>query len=213
MLSPQNDPLKTRPTLIDKIRILENDEAWTEFVRIYRPLIIRYCVSPRWKMTPEDAEDIAQKALAWVVDKIKDFEYRPKDCPFRAWLLQKVHHLNCDRYRELKRLSAYLVSETDAHATAPEIPLEQLPDPKTLEWDERWDEEHQRALIEAASQIVRRRLPYKYYQAFDMRLEQKLSPKEVAEKLGVTREYVDVAVCRFRAELTAVWNRLRKDYD
>jgi len=109
-------------------------------------------------------------------------------------------------------MAVNLSSETDDHAHAPELPLEQLPDPKSLESDQRWEEEHQRALIDAASQIVRRRLPYKYYQAFDMRLEQKLSPKEVAEKLGVTREYVDVAVCRFRAELTAVRNRLQKDY-
>jgi RNA polymerase sigma-70 factor, ECF subfamily len=212
MNSPENDPLKTRPTLIDRIRNLDNNEAWTEFVRIYRPLIIRYCISPRWKMSPEDAEDIAQKTLTWVADRIKDFEYRPKDCPFRAWLLQKVHHLNCDRYRELNRMSGKLTTETDNHGQAPQLPLEQLPDPKSLEWDERWEEEHRRAILEAASQIVRRRLPYKYFQAFDMKA-QGLSAKKIAQKLGETSAWVDVAVCRFKAELKTVFARLQKDYD
>src|SRR5687768_17889344 len=56
-------------------------------------------------------------------------------------------------YTTLFRSPNYDEDEPDS----PRPPLEQLPDPKSSEWDERWEREHQRAILEAASQIVRRR--------------------------------------------------------
>jgi RNA polymerase sigma factor (sigma-70 family) len=205
-----NDPFKTRPTLIDKVRNLQNDEAWNEFVRIYRPLIVGFCISGR--INPQDAEDIAQRTLAWVAERIEKYEYRGKDCPFRAWLFQKVRYLIKDHFRDAKRepacLAVELGFEVDSLAT-----LQKIPDPNGLEWEKRWEEEHQRAVMRAASQIARRRLPYKYYQAFDMFNLQGLPAKLVAGKLGVTVRYVNVATLRFKEKLEIEVARLRKEYE
>jgi RNA polymerase sigma-70 factor (ECF subfamily) len=209
MKSSPNDPLKTRPSLIDEIRNLENDEAWSEFVRIYRPLIVRVGLS--WRLSSDDAEDVAQKTLAWVVKKIQDFEYRPETCRFRTWLFQKVRHLitDCFLEREKKNPAVSLDQDEGSEGTAPAA----VCDPNSLEWEKRWEEEHKRAILDAASQMVRRRLPLKYFQAFDMFKLQDQSVELVAEKLGVTPDYVHLASHRFKEALKREVARLQRDYD
>jgi RNA polymerase sigma factor (sigma-70 family) len=205
------DPLKTRISLIDRIRNLQNDEAWYEFVRIYRPLVVRFSLS--WKVSAADAEDIAQNTLAWVADRIKDYEYRPATCPFRAWLLQKVRHLIQDRFREIGRRGRVHVSEEDVEGDSSHPPLEQLPDPKSLEWEDRWETEHQRALFDAASQAVRRQVGLKHFQAFDMCNVQGQPVEVVAQKLDVTTSFIHTATHRIRSKLKAEMARLQKQYE
>src|SRR5262249_6016311 len=153
---------------------------------IYRPLIVRISLS--WRLSSDEAEDVAQKTLTWVVKKIKDFEYRPETCRFRTWLFQKVRHLITDCFldREKKSSAVSLDQDDGSDGASPAS----TPDPNSLEWERRWEEEHRRAILDAASQIVRRRLPLKYYQAFDMFKFQEQPIDVVAEKLGVTADYV-----------------------
>lgn len=200
---------KTSPTLLDRIRNLENEQAWTEFVTIYRPLIQRYSLG--WKLSREDAEDITQKTLAWVVDKIETYEYRPDTCPFRVWLLKKVKFLILDRFRELKEAAGDSQGNELPDSAPP--PLEEMPDGTAAAWEERWEKEHQLQIVAGASQLVRKRLPIKYYQAFDMRWHQGLAPQEIADKLGVSRDYVDLAVCRFNAAVKAEVARLKREFE
>ena len=207
----ENDPLKTRITLLDRIRNLENEEAWREFVWLYRPLIVRFSIG--WKVSPTDAEDIAQNTLVWVAARIKDYEYRPETCPFRAWLLKKVRYLISDRFREIEKICHGPDYDDEDESGFSHPPLEQLPDMKSSEWDERWEKEHQRAVLEAASQIVRRQVPPKSFQAFDMNKIQGQPAEAVAQKLGMTTEAVHLAVFRVKEKLTQEIARLEKEFD
>jgi RNA polymerase sigma-70 factor (ECF subfamily) len=208
MKAPGSDPLKTRPSLIDKIRNLENEQAWSEFVRIYRPLILR--ISRSWRLSHEDAEDVAQKTLAWVVSRIHDYEYRPSTCPFRAWLGQKVRHLILDRFRAKTREAADLVCPTEERFENSK-PFE-IPDPNNGAWEERWEQEHRQALLDAASQSVRRHMSPKHYQAFDMCKLQGQPAETVAAKLGVSTDFVHLATHRVKAKLKVEIARLARHY-
>jgi RNA polymerase sigma-70 factor (ECF subfamily) len=203
-----SDSLKTRPSLIDNIRNLENEQAWSEFVRIYRPLIIRISLS--WRLSHEDAEDVAQKTLAWVVSKIQDYEYRPSTCPFRSWLRQKVRHLIIDSFRA-KATEATDRAFRMEGPRADSKPFE-IPDPKNSAWEKHWEQEHQQALLDAASQIVRREVSPKHYQAFDMFKLQGQPAETVAAKLGVRTDFVHLATHRVKARLRAEIARLARHY-
>lgn len=208
MKPPGSDPLKTRISLIDKIRNLENDQAWAEFVRIYRPMIIR--ISRKWRLSHADAEDVAQKTLAWVVSKIQDYEYRPDTCPFRSWLQQKVRHLIIDCFRSKARAGAELMLRSEDRFDNSK-PFD-IPDPNNSTWEKHWDQEHRQAVLEAASQCVRRQVSPKHFQAFDMFKLQGLPADTVAAKLGVTVDFVHMATHRVKGRLKVEIARLARHY-
>ena len=70
-MKPLRDDLpKSRIAHKKRIRDVQKERAWQEFVRMYRPLIIRY----GRKRSPTDTEDIAQKTLAWLAEILKESE-------------------------------------------------------------------------------------------------------------------------------------------
>jgi RNA polymerase sigma-70 factor (ECF subfamily) len=66
-------------------RIGDRDEqAWSEFVELYSPLIRRYC--QRFGLQDADAEDVAQAVFRNLVQFIDQFAYDPERGRFRSWL-------------------------------------------------------------------------------------------------------------------------------
>jgi RNA polymerase sigma-70 factor (ECF subfamily) len=63
---------ETRGSLIVRLRDLDDELAWEEFVGIYRPVIVR--VAMLKGLQPSDAEDLAQQVLLAVSAKIPEWE-------------------------------------------------------------------------------------------------------------------------------------------
>jgi RNA polymerase sigma-70 factor (ECF subfamily) len=61
-----------------------DDEAWSEFTEIYRPVIYR--LACRRGMQPADADDLVQQVLAAVARVIDRWEADPGRARFRTWL-------------------------------------------------------------------------------------------------------------------------------
>ena len=53
--------LRTRPSLLMRIRDRNDEESWRTFVMIYAPLIYRYCC--RHGLQDADAADLSQEVL------------------------------------------------------------------------------------------------------------------------------------------------------
>jgi RNA polymerase sigma-70 factor, ECF subfamily len=82
----------TRPSLMLRIQDPNAHEAWETFVRIYVPLIHRYC--RRRGLQDADALDVAQEVLG----QVRHFEYDPDRGLFRGWLASVTRH-NIERFR------------------------------------------------------------------------------------------------------------------
>jgi RNA polymerase sigma factor (sigma-70 family) len=77
--------LRTRPSLLMRIRDRNDEESWRTFVMIYAPLVYRYC--SRRGLQDADAADLTQDVLERVARAIRSFEYQPAQGLFRNWLL------------------------------------------------------------------------------------------------------------------------------
>jgi RNA polymerase sigma-70 factor (ECF subfamily) len=75
----------TRPSLLMRLRDLQDADSWQLFVVTYEPLIRAYC--RRKGLQEADAADVCQDVLAQVSQSLRTFEYQPERGRFRNWLL------------------------------------------------------------------------------------------------------------------------------
>ena len=61
--SPQDDPGTTSVSLVDRLK-WDDPEGWRRHVRLYGPLIYRWC--RRGRLQPEDAADVVQEVFRTV---------------------------------------------------------------------------------------------------------------------------------------------------
>ena len=67
-----NSDLDTRVTLIARMCDLGDDDAWTEFVQIYQPLVLRFV--QRYGLQYADASEVTQEVLGRVAKINRDVE-------------------------------------------------------------------------------------------------------------------------------------------
>src|SRR5437588_1688494 len=80
----------TRASLLVRIRDAGDEEAWTEFVEIYAPLI--YGFSRKRGLQDADAADLTQEILRTVAHSVHRLDYDPKRGTFRGWLFTVVRN-------------------------------------------------------------------------------------------------------------------------
>jgi RNA polymerase sigma-70 factor (ECF subfamily) len=159
-----------------------NPEAWGELYRQYAPAIFRFC--RRTMPTFEDAEDATMDIFMKVRQKLG--QYDPTR-PFSAWLYTVAANHCWDLLRRRKGRQDLETGEIE------DMPLEH-PDPGQLEQliERRSNEEVRRALHKLSDRS-RMALVLRYYS--DM------SYDEIAEALGLRREFVGVVLLRARHQL------------
>lgn len=172
--------LRTRATLLFRIRDWQDGESWEEFHRLYRRLI--YGRACRAGLAHADAEDVAQDVLKRVAETIRDFEYDPKRGSFRGWLMQLTH------WRITNKLAHRSKAEAQLPPRHPDDPagtaaVENLPAPDSE--DDEWDREWQLHLLAAAAERLARKVKPRHFQVFNLYVQQQWSVLEVAKELGL----------------------------
>jgi len=71
--------------------------------------------------------------------------------------------------------------------------LHRIPDEQSGRWEQAWDEEWRKNLMESALQRVKRRVSIEQYQMFDLFVLKQWPATDVAKTLGVTIGHVYVA--------------------
>jgi RNA polymerase sigma-70 factor (ECF subfamily) len=74
---------ETRNSLLARVQSLD-DDAWQEFVDIYRPVVFR--LARKRGLQPADADDLAQRVFIAVGRAIGNWQPDPDRGRFRAWL-------------------------------------------------------------------------------------------------------------------------------
>ena len=99
MSLPSDQP--TRATLLYRVRTLDDQAAWNEFVERYTPLIYGWCV--RQGLQSSDAADVTQEVLARLVKAMQAFEYNVSRGSFRGWLKTVTTNAVSDLIRKYGR--------------------------------------------------------------------------------------------------------------
>jgi RNA polymerase sigma factor (sigma-70 family) len=171
-----NRPSRTSATLLGRLRHdVADQEAWTEFVHRYGPLIYHWC--RHWRLQEADAQDVAQIVLAKLAAKLRTFQYDPNQS-FRAYVKTLARYAWCD----------VLESRQDpgAGGSGDSVVLELLDTVEAREdLESRLAEAFDRELLDEAMARVRLRVEPRTWEAFRLTTLEGLSGAEAAGRAGM----------------------------
>jgi RNA polymerase sigma factor (sigma-70 family) len=199
MITMESEPvssLRTRPSLLFKLRNWEDDASWEEFYRLYRKLV--YGFSRRSGLTHEESEEVTQDVFTRVAKTIQNFESNPDKGSFRGWLMTLARWRVTDKFRgrtQARRASGGPESE-DRTST-----VERIPDPAKA--GEVWENEWRTTILDAAMERVARRTQAKHFQIFDLHIRQQWPVLRVSRELGVNAASIYLITHRLTKQLKA----------
>jgi RNA polymerase sigma-70 factor (ECF subfamily) len=201
------ESLKTRASLIARMKDHEDHKSWQDFFDIYWKLI--YGVARKAGLTSEEAQDAVQETLASVSRHIPDFKYSAGRGSFKAWLLNLTRWRIVDQMRKRGPQQAHFAS---ASGTEPSTALlHTIPDPASLVTEQTWHVDWQRNLVEAALGRLRPRVDPRNYQLFDFYVNKEWPAEKVAERFGVNIDQVYLAKHRVTVLLKSEIRRLETE--
>jgi RNA polymerase sigma-70 factor (ECF subfamily) len=176
--------------LLVRIRDLEDQEAWKEFVQIYTPLIYGHC--QKLGLQEADAANVAQEVMSVAAQAMPRFQYDAQRGKFRGWLLQTTRH----------RLYKFFARQRRAPQSASETTLERFVDQEPGPDDQaRWEEDYRQRLFDWAAEKARPEFQPATWDAFRLTAIESVSVKDVAGQLGISVGAVYIARSRVIARL------------
>jgi RNA polymerase sigma-70 factor (ECF subfamily) len=174
--------LNTRPSLLVRIRELEDAESWSLFVSLYTPPVLRYC---RLRgLQDADAADVTQEVMAQVARSMRSFRYAPERGRFRDWLgtitRRKVN-------RHLRKRNLGTAGFGGAGLAQDSV------NPRAIEADAQWSAEFNAQILHAALDRVRPSFGAGTWNAFASVWLDNKSAAETASAMKISLEAVYVA--------------------
>jgi RNA polymerase sigma-70 factor (ECF subfamily) len=182
----------TRPSLVLRLRRLDDGLAWEEFVELYEPLIYR--LARRKGLQDADARDLCQDVFRAVASAIGRWDPDPAKGRFRAWLFRIARNLIVNflaRQGRLPRGSG----RTSVHELLESVPVDDT------RAEAEFAAEFRRRAFRWAAEQVRKEFTDSTWQAFWRTGVENRPVAEVAAQLGLSAAAVYVARSRVLAKL------------
>jgi RNA polymerase sigma-70 factor (ECF subfamily) len=181
----------TSISLLARLRLPGEEEAWARFVELYAPLL--YYWANRTGMPEGDAADLVQDVFLVLVQKLPEFRY-DRDKSFRAWLRTILFNKWRDRLRRASAVPEIHDLEALANASIPD---------DTQMFGEM---EYRQRLVGRALEMMKVEFQPATWQAFWKVIVEGRPAAEVGAELGISIEAVYTAKSR-------VLRRLRSELD
>jgi RNA polymerase sigma-70 factor (ECF subfamily) len=165
---------ETRASLIVRLKGRADQEAWREFVEIYRPVVCR--LARRKGFQPADADDLAQQVLSAVAAAVGRWEPDPRRGRFRSWLHRIAHNLIVNALT--RRAPDRAAGDTAAHDLLDRQPAAEGPDSDLFRVEAR------REVFHWAARRIRPEFQADTWEAFWLTAVEGRPAAEVAERLG-----------------------------
>jgi len=130
---------------------------------------------------------MVQETVISVLKSMRDFQYRSTHGSFKSWLLQLTSWRIGDQMRRRKRQFERVKDDNTSSRTDL---IEKVVDPASLDWQEAWETDWEKNLMQAAIQRVKKRVDAKAYQIFDLLVFKEWQVLRVARALKVSRAQV-----------------------
>jgi RNA polymerase sigma factor (sigma-70 family) len=190
-----SDAPATRLSLLVRLCDARDDDAWSQFVEIYAPLVYGY--ARKHGLQDADAADLTQDVLQAVSGAIRRLDYDPRRGSFRGWLFTVVKN-KLRNFVAAQKRPGRATGDTDAQHLLNELPAREE---DQSAW---WDEEYERRVFAWASEQVRSHFSESTWQAFwQTAVEGKTGP-QAARELRMSVAAVYLAKGRVMARLKEI---------
>jgi RNA polymerase sigma-70 factor (ECF subfamily) len=191
----------TRASLLVRIRDGHDHEAWTQFVRLYAPLVFGF--ARKRGLQDADAADVMQDVFRSVALAADRLEYDPKRGTFRGWLYTVTRN---KVYTFLNRGKRQPRGSGDSSAQE-RLEEQAAPDDSS----DLWDREYERRQFAWAAEQVRGEFQEATWNAFWQTAVEGKNAKEVGQRLGMSPGAVYVAKSRVLARLREKVQEIQED--
>lgn len=199
---------ETRPSLMVRLRDPSDQQAWTQFVTIYEPLLLRLMRSRGFQEA--DARDVTQQVVVAVMQAVDTWQPDGRDASFRRWLFGIARRL---ALKSLQRGSPPRGPvRRGAGGTEMLELLNSLPEPEQRTVDS-FDDEYRNEIFQWAATRVRDDFRETTWKAFWHTCVLQQPVADVAETLGMTAGNVYVARSRVIARLRQFIEEFEGDHD
>jgi len=183
----EDDVIRTRATLLNRLKNWHDQPSWEEFFEIYWKLI--YGVARKAGLSDAEAQDVVQETLISVAKQIPAFKYDPTLGTFKAWLLTLTRWRIVDQLRKRGPIARHHPSSGDTARTAT---IERIADDQSPDLDAAWEADWEKTLLEAAMTRVKRHLDPQKFQIFDFYVNREWPAEKVATafKVSVNQVYL-----------------------
>jgi RNA polymerase sigma factor (sigma-70 family) len=196
--------ISTRTTLLERLKNWKDDSSWQEFFNIYAKLI--RSVAVKSGLTDVEAEDVVQETMVAVAKNIPSFKYDRKIGSFKHWLLNMSRWRICDQFRRRENQASQLPNDLPGETQKLSI----LVDEKSVNFDEVWESEWQRCVLDTAIKKVKTSLDSEKYQIFDFLINKQWSSEKVARSFGISVNQVYLAKHRITELIRKEVDRLKE---
>jgi len=118
-LEENNDEFcNTRETLLIRVKNQHDENSWEDFVFYYKKFI--YIICRKMGLNHHDGEEVVQKVLLKLWDKLPGFEYN-EGSRFRGWLCMVTGNTVKDFFRSHKRAEERKIKAAEYEHWNPEI--------------------------------------------------------------------------------------------
>jgi len=177
--------MRTRPSLLLRLRDAGDEAAWSQFVGIYTPLIFAFCRGRG--LSESDAGDVSQEVLKAVAGAISRFQYDPQRSSFRNWLFTVVR----------SKLNSFFAAQARHPRPAGETTLQMLAETEAeSRLEETWQREYHLNLVRWAAGQIRAEFKPQTWDAFWRTAIEGETAETVAQELGLTLNALYIARSR-----------------
>lgn len=206
--SQSEDLLRTRHSLLTRLKHWDDGEGWQRFYETYAAFIRNAALGGG--LRPVEADEALQETVISVAKAMKKggFKNTAEAGSFRSWLLTVTRRRVVDQFR--KRTASEKARLDDESDTPHTDPIERIPDDSLERMEEMWNNEWQSYLVAEAMNRAKPCANPKYLQIYDLLMIKGLSVKRIAQVLQVSESKVHLAKYRISRLLRKEVRRLEK---
>lgn len=203
-MSDYEQSIPTRQSLLSRLKDWDDRASWQDFFDTYWRLI--YGTARKAGLSDSESQDVVQETLLTVCKNIGEFHYDSSKGHFKSWLLKTTAWKIGDHFRKrskaiLQPLDTEVSDEEGASLSA------SAPDEMAQSWELDWEKN----LMDAAVERVRKKIPPKHFQIFDLTAVKGWPAQRVAATLNTNAGYVYVIAHRVKARIKKEVKKLKND--
>jgi RNA polymerase sigma-70 factor (ECF subfamily) len=218
MAADEPSSLRTRPSLLNRLKTGDDTASWQEFYRVYGKLVRGFAIQAG--LTDTEADEVVQETTITLARHLPEYRYDPKVCRFKTWLLNQASWRIKDQFKKRKQEPSWQSFRGEgaggAHLgddTARTATIHRVPEPAPTDLGAIFETEWRKNVFAAALERVKQKFTLKQFQIFDLLVRQEWPAARVARSLKITLANVYITRHRFTAAITKEIRKVEKSLE